>query len=220
VPELVLVSSSEVYQTPPTIPTAEDAPLSIPDPLNPRYSYAAGKIISELLAINYGRRRCERVIIVRPHNVYGPEMGWEHVIPQFILRLRELRESADDPIRFPIQGTGQETRAFVFIDDYIDGMRLAMERGTHLNLYHIGTMEERTIQSVAEEVGRYFGRRIQVVPGKPAEGGTVRRCPDIAKLAALGYRPKREFAEGLALTAKWYDEHAEEHRVAHAKDRI
>ena len=54
VPELFLASSSEVYQTPPRIPTDENVPLSIPDPMNPRYSYAGGKIISEMLAINYG----------------------------------------------------------------------------------------------------------------------------------------------------------------------
>src|SRR6476646_314528 len=38
---LLLASSSEVYQTPPKIPTAETAPLTVPDPLNPRYSYGA-----------------------------------------------------------------------------------------------------------------------------------------------------------------------------------
>ncbi|MGB8037417.1 MAG: SDR family NAD(P)-dependent oxidoreductase, partial [Pseudolabrys sp.] len=77
---LVLASSSEVYQTPPTTPTDESAPLSIPDPLNPRYSYGGGKLISELMAINFGRKYFERVLIFRPHNVYGPDMGWEHVI--------------------------------------------------------------------------------------------------------------------------------------------
>ena len=40
--ELILASSSEVYQMAPVIPTDEHAPLSIPDPLNPRYSYASG----------------------------------------------------------------------------------------------------------------------------------------------------------------------------------
>jgi UDP-glucose 4-epimerase len=53
--ELVLMSSSEVYQTPPRTPTAEDAPLTVPDVLNPRYSYGGGKIACELMAINYGR---------------------------------------------------------------------------------------------------------------------------------------------------------------------
>ena len=75
VPELMVMSSSEVYHEPaiacrPTKPS----PLSIPDCLNPRYSYAAGKIISEVMALNYGRH-FERVTIVRPHNVYGAGHG-------------------------------------------------------------------------------------------------------------------------------------------------
>src|SRR4051794_6989870 len=45
--ELCVASSSEVYQTPPAVPTREDVPLSVPDPLNPRFSYGGGKIISE-----------------------------------------------------------------------------------------------------------------------------------------------------------------------------
>ena len=52
VKEIVLASSSEVYQTPELIPTPEDASLIVPDPLNPRFSYGGGKLISELLAIN------------------------------------------------------------------------------------------------------------------------------------------------------------------------
>src|SRR3954471_14059164 len=110
---LVLASSSEVYQTPPKVPTAEDAPLSIPDPLNPRYSYGGGKLISELMAINYGRKFFERVLIFRPHNVYGPDMGWEHVIPQLALRLHKLgKRQPSGQLRFDIQGDGRETRSF------------------------------------------------------------------------------------------------------------
>ncbi len=70
---LVLASSSEVYQSPPRIPTDESVPLVIPDPLNPRLSYAAGKIISEMLVVNHGRKHFERALIFRPHNVYGPD---------------------------------------------------------------------------------------------------------------------------------------------------
>jgi nucleoside-diphosphate-sugar epimerase len=54
--EIVLASSSEVCQTAPKIPTAEDAPLVVPDVMNPRYSHGAGKLISEVMAINYGRK--------------------------------------------------------------------------------------------------------------------------------------------------------------------
>ena len=207
VKELYLASSSEVYQTPPALPTDETVPLSVPDPLNPRYSYGGGKIISELMAINYGRKYFDRVIIFRPHNVYGPDMGWEHVIPQFVVRMKEIcRENDDKQINFPVKGTGNETRSFVFIDDFIDGLMFVIEKGKHLEIYNIGTMEEITIEDVAREVGEYFGREISIIPGTPVKGGTERRCPEITKLRKLGYEPKIGFREGLKNTTQWYDE--------------
>lgn len=206
VKEFFLASSSEVYQTPSKIPTDETASLSIPDTLNPRYSYAGGKIISELMTINYGRKYFDRAIIFRPHNVYGPDMGLEHVIPQFIVRMKSIcSKNKNKKIKFPIQGTGKETRAFVFIEDFIDGLMLLLEKGKHLGIYHIGTMEEKSIEKVAVQVGRYFGREIIIAPGKLAKGSVQRRCPDIEKLKKLGYKPKTNFEEGLKITAQWYD---------------
>ena len=210
VPELILASSSEVYQTPSSIPTDETTTLTIPDPLNPRYSYGGGKIISELMAVNYGRKYFDRVIIFRPHNVYGPDMGWEHVIPQFTLRMKEIcKFNNDREIKFPIKGTGNETRAFVYIDDFIEGLMLVIEKGEHLGIYNIGTMEETTIAQLASEMGKYFGRKTIVVPGDIAEGGTLRRCPDISKIKKLGFSPKVKLKDGIEVTAKWYDENAD-----------
>ena len=210
VKELILASSSEVYQTPPKIPTDETVPLSIPDPLNPRYSYGGGKIISELLAINYGRKNFDRVIIFRPHNVYGPDMGWEHVIPQFVVRMKEIcKNTKGKKIKFPIQGTGKEIRAFIFIDDFIDGLMLVLEKGEHMNIYHIGTMDEAKIEKVAKEVGKYFGKEIEIAPGEATKGSTNRRCPDITKLKKLGFKPKIPLEQGLKITAKWYEENSE-----------
>lgn len=205
--ELILASSSEVYQTPSVVPTDENVSLSIPDPLNPRYSYGGGKILSELMAINYGRKYFDRVVIFRPHNVYGPDMGWEHVIPQFVVRMKELcRENENRELKFPIQGTGKETRAFVFIDDFIDGLMLVLEKGEHLGIYHVGSTEEISMEKVAHEVSQYFKREISIVPGDPAEGGTLRRCPDITKLKNIGYMPSILFKDGLDITVRWYDE--------------
>lgn len=217
--ELLMVSSSEVYQSPPVIPTDETVPLSIPDPLNPRYSYGAGKIISEIMALNYGRKYFERVVIVRPHNVYGPDMGGEHVVPQLVLRLKELCREPNDPVRCPIQGSGQETRSFVFIDDFTDGLMLVIERGEHLGIYNIGTREEITIAELVLLVGDYFGRRVEIVPGAVAEGGTFRRCPDVTKLMALGYHPRYSLQQGLHTVASWYDEYADrEPRLLNRKE--
>jgi dTDP-glucose 4,6-dehydratase/UDP-glucose 4-epimerase len=208
--ELVLASSSEVYQTPPFLPTAENVPLVVPDIMNPRYSYGGGKIACELMAMNYGRTGFERVMIFRPHNVYGPDMGWEHVIPQFALRARRaVMEQPKGAIRFPILGDGTQTRAFCYIDDFIDGLAIMIDKGQHLNIYHIGNPEELTIAQVASHVVGYFGREVEIVPSEAPRGETNRRCPDISKLSALGFQPKIPFAQGIQNTVAWYDTNAD-----------
>ncbi len=202
---LILASSSEVYQTPPTVPTDESAPLSVPDVLNPRYSYGGGKLISELMAINFGRKYFDRVLIFRPHNVYGPDMGFEHVVPQFALRLKKLADAqASGRLRFEIQGTGAETRSFCFIDDLVAGVMVMRDKGEHLGIYHVGTLEEVSIADVALRVARAAGREIEIVPGPLQAGGTPRRCPDISKLAKLGYKPRVPLDAGLKPTVDWY----------------
>jgi nucleoside-diphosphate-sugar epimerase len=192
--ELMVMSSSEVYQTPPHIPTDETAPLSIPDALNPRYSYAGAKMISELLALNRPAESYDRVVVVRPHNVYGPDMGWEHVIPQLAVRAYSLAAASAGVLRLPIQGTGAETRAFVFVDDAVDGLLRLMESGRHRTIYH----------------GHCMGRDVEVLPGEAPLGATRRRCPDIARMRALGYRPRISLDAGLLPTVRWYIAHLEE----------
>lgn len=207
---LFVASSSEVYQSPPKVPTDEAVPLSIPDPLNPRYSYAASKLASEMLALNYGRAGFDQVVVMRPHNVYGPDMGWEHVIPELALRARELARATTGRLSLPIEGSGDETRAFAYIDDVVDALALLEARGAHLSIYHVGTEVETRIADLAALIGRCFGREVELVPGQAKAGGTPRRCPDIGKLRALGYEPRVALAEGVAGTVRWYDEHADE----------
>lgn len=203
--DLILASSSEVYQTPPQIPTDETAPLIVPDPLNPRYSYGGGKIISELMAINYGRKFFDRVLIFRPHNVYGPDMGWEHVVPQFALRLKAAKAAhPSGPLPFAIQGSGEETRSFCFVDDLVEGVIVIRARGEHLGIYHVGTTDEISMADLARRMAQQIGRDIELQTGPRLAGSTPRRCPDISKLAGLGYKPRVPLAQGLAKTIDWY----------------
>jgi nucleoside-diphosphate-sugar epimerase len=83
-----------------------------------------------------------------------------------------------------------------------------IKRGQHLDIYNIGTMEEIEIWKIAQLIGQYFGREIEILPSQPTRGGTPRRCPDITKLSTLGYRPKRSFLDGLNVTVRWYDQNA------------
>jgi nucleoside-diphosphate-sugar epimerase len=204
---IILASSSEVYQTPPTVPTDEKVPLIVPDVLNPRYSYGGGKIISELLLINYGKKYFDRAIIFRPHNVYGPDMGWEHVIPHFAMRMKACMKDQSGVVDFPIQGTGEETRAFMFIDDFVRALLTVIEKGKHLSIYNIGTSQEISIRELVAMTARCFGRQIRMLSGELQPGSTLRRCPDVSKLSRLGFTPQVDLAVGLAKTVAWYKVH-------------
>lgn len=203
VPDLVVASSAEVYQTPPVVPTPEDVPLMLPDSLNPRYSYGGSKLVSELIAFNYGQDHFRKMQVFRPHNVYGPDMGWKHVVPQFILRALDCVEKGDP--RFAIQGTGAETRAFAYVDDVVGGIIRMYEQGGHREIYHIGNDEEVSIRDLVRMTGQAVGLAPEIVEGPAAAGGTPRRCPDISKMRAIGYAPETMLAEGLLRTARWYE---------------
>jgi nucleoside-diphosphate-sugar epimerase len=204
----VLASTSETYQEPTHVPTTEIERLIVPDVKNPRYSYGGGKIASELLALHLAARRGLEVVVFRPHNFYGPDMGFEHVVPEITERIVKLSNRlADRRIALPIQGDGSDTRSFCFVSDGARGAFLAGERGAPGEIYHVGTEREVSIKFLVEEIGRVLGVELAIQPGPAAKGGTSRRCPAIGKLAALGYRPEVDLEEGLARTVPWYRDH-------------
>lgn len=208
VPDLVFASTAEVYQTPAVIPTPETIPLMLPDSLNPRYSYGGGKIVSELIAFNYGREHYRKVQIFRPHNVFGPDMGWKHVEPQFIMRAMGCQDSGDPT--FPIQGDGTETRSFLYVDDCVDGILTMYANGGHREIYHIGSDEEMTIRELALRIGKVVGVDLDIRPGAAPKGGTRRRCPDVTKMRGLGWTPRVSLDDGLERTVAWYREHRDD----------
>ncbi|OBB75582.1 NAD-dependent dehydratase [Mycolicibacterium monacense] len=211
VPDLVVASTAEVYQTPAMVPTPEDVALTLPNSLNPRYSYGGSKIISELIAFNYAQDHFRQVQVFRPHNVYGPDMGWKHVIPEFAARaVAGVNAHLSGPLPFEIQGDGRETRAFCFVDDIVDGILIMYERGGHREIYHIGNDEEVTIRDLAERVAKHVGVDLDILTSEGVVGGTPRRCPDITKMRRLGFEPSVGLDEGLRRTVDWYRERVNE----------
>ena len=190
--ELYLASSSEVYQTPIKIPTDEEEPLKIPNIFNPRYSYGGGKIITELMGIHYGKKYFKKLIIFRPHNVYGRNMGYEHVIPQFINRFKSLKGK-----NFKIQGSGNEVRSFIYIEDFLQAFNLILEKGKHLNIYNIGTSEKTKIKDLAYKLSRILKKKINLKKVSLAKGGTKIRVPNINKIKKLGFKSGFNLEEGL-----------------------
>ena len=190
--EVYIASSSEVYQTPNKIPTDEEEMMKIPNVMNPRYSYGGGKILSELVGINYGKKYFKKLIIFRPHNVYSEDMGDDHVIPEFIKKFKQLRNR-----KFKIIGTGDEIRSFIHIDDFVNAFRLIMKKGRHLNIYNIGTNEKIKIKDLAIKLSKILKKKIKIIRTSKHVGSTNIRIPDIKKIKKLGFKQKINLDNGL-----------------------
>ncbi len=202
---IIWLSSSEVYAGTQVavdlqIPTPEDISLIISDVSNPRYSYAGSKIAGELLCMSYASTYDLDIRIVRPHNIYGPRMGYEHVIPQFIMRIL----NGDDP--FKIYGASQ-SRAFCYIDDFINSIKLLNETSIldTQRIVNIGSEEEIAILDLANRMFDLFDYHPELEMLQAPEGSVNRRCPDISLARqALGYMPRIDLNVGLKRTFDWY----------------
>ena len=196
VKEFYLASSSEVYQNPPYIPSDEKVALSIPDPKNPRYSYAAGKIISEIMTLNSDIFK--KAVIFRPHNIYGPNMGYNHVIPEVILKSIKAKKN------IKIKGKGSHTRSFCYIDDFVDAFNILLKKGKNKNIYNIGTQHEIKIKDLVNKIIKISQKKLTITNSNEREGDVLRRCPDIKKIRKLGFKPKHNLLKGLNKTFEWY----------------
>ena len=202
--ELIIASTSETYQSADKIPTPENIPLVVPDVLNPRFSYGGGKIATELLAVNYALQKDIKVKIFRPHNVYGPDMGNEHVIPQLVRRVLNEVRTGKSNILLKIQGTGNESRSFCYIDDFISGLNVVMSDKANLGIYNIGVNDEISILNLVKSIGKILNVNITIQQTELQKGSPLRRCPDITKISELGFTKKWDLLGGLEKTINWY----------------
>lgn len=210
VKKFIFASTSEVYNTPSVVPTPEEEVPKIPDVFNARFSYAGGKLAGELIVANYFRDTKVEFTIFRPHNVIGPQMGFEHVLPNFVEKIFKAHKANPKlkSLDIEIQGSGTETRSFIFVKDAVDAI-LTCTQAPGSGLYHIGNEDEHTIVELLKSVGGSLGFDIRAIPGEMTKGSPIRRCPNTSKLRSLGYSSKFDFKASVEATARWYWEHYE-----------
>lgn len=191
-------------------PVSEDAPFVVHKPQSPRASYAVSKLTCELLVAHYARRHGFRARIGRYYNVYGPRMGYDHVIP-------ELMQRAHDHVDpFPVWAP-DHSRAFCYIDDAVAAtLELMRIDEPEPLLVNIGNdTEEILIDSLARRILEIADHHPTIEARPAPDGSPRRRCPDLRKLKQLtDLAPRVSLDEGLARTWDWYS--ADLDRVAAA----
>jgi UDP-glucose 4-epimerase len=130
------------------VPTDEDVLVAIDDVRNPRSTYAASKILGECAVMAHHQVHGLHAAVVRYHNVYGPRMGYEHVIPELSVRLLQGNDPCD------VYGWDQ-TRAFCYVDDAVEGTMAVMAADQAAGeIFHIGTDLETPIAELAGALWR------------------------------------------------------------------
>jgi nucleoside-diphosphate-sugar epimerase len=187
----VLCSSAAVYGNPRQLPVAESAERS---PISP---YGYHKVVKELLLEEYVALHGARGSTARIFSTFGP--GLRHLAVWDIAR-RMLGED------FKLQGTGEETRDYLYIEDVAAALLQivvsAQHRGEAIN---VASGTETEIRQLASLIGRALGlARIDLAGNSMATvGKPVRWRADIARLRALGFSPSFSLDEGLSVTVQW-----------------
>ena len=203
--KLIFASTSEVYNEPKFLPTTEAEEIKIPDILNPRFSYAGGKIFGELVFINKFRNKNKGFLkIFRPHNIFGPNMGYEHVIPNLTEKIKKNLIQNNEEVTINIQGSGNEVRSFCYIDDAINQIDLIIKDNSDQILYNVGNENTYSIIELLKLYEEIFNKKINFLTSENKINSPTKRYPDISKLKKLGFKSSSNFFEDLKDTVNWY----------------
>ncbi len=197
---VLIVSSSEIYGDPLVHPQPEDYRGNV-DPIGPHCAYNEAKRFAEAAAATYHREKGLDVGIVRPFNIYGPNMWPEdgRVVASFCaaaLRGKILN----------LHNGGTQTRSLLYIDDAVDGL-LRMLSSDEFGPINLGSDDEITIRELAELIVRLAGSGdLNVAPGRDQDV-TVRRADTSRARAVLGWEASTPLRQGLDSTLEWMRRH-------------
>lgn len=172
-------------------------------PANPDSDYGWEKLFSERLFMAWGRNYQLNCVIGRFHNIYGPEgtyYGGKEKAPAAVCRkVAKATEFVEN------WGDGEQTRSFLYIDDCIDAMRLAMDWDVNEPI-NIGSEEAIKIKDLYQLVIDISGKDLYVKNIPMPEGcmGVAGRNSNNEMIERItGWKPKYSLKEGLEITYKW-----------------
>ena len=172
-------------------------------PASPESSYGWSKLMGEYECQLAQKEKLIDIGILRFHNVYGPccEMSPEksQVIPALI---RKALNFPNEP--FIVWGSGNQRRAFVFVEDVVDALVSVVERGMNQGVIQIGPDRSESIADVAAAIVAMSNKDIAIEFDISKPEGDTDRAADWSKAKRiLGWSPKTDIRTGLACTMRW-----------------
>jgi len=192
-PKFVVASTSSIYGSNPPYPTPETASSS--EPLQP---YSASKKGAEAMCHAYHHLYGIDVSVVRYFTVYGPAGRPDLALFRFVQWITEGR-----PVR--VNGDGEQSRGFTYIDDIARGTILAL-KPLNYEVINLGGHEVITINQLIKVIEEVVGKKavVQYGPANPADMFT--NWADVSKAGALlGWEPQYGMRAGIEKLVEWYN---------------
>ena len=204
VKKFLFISSNSVY--PATEHPVKENEIMQGDLFEKYFCVGWMKRFSEILCQMYAEKikNPMKAIVVRPANIYGPyeDFEWEtsHVVPALIRKVVERHS----PIE--VWGDGNDIKDLIYIDDFIEGILLVMERIEKFEPINIATGRPISVKQVLQailEADNYKEAKITFNTSKPTM--IPKRLIDPSKAReVLGFEAKTSFPEGIKKTINWY----------------
>jgi nucleoside-diphosphate-sugar epimerase len=196
---IIFASTSEIYGDPLVSPQGESYWGNV-NPIGPRSIYDEAKRLGETLCSQYHREGVD-VGIVRIFNTYGPLMDPfdGRVVSTFI-------RQALSGEKYSIQGTGEQTRSFCFVEDLVRGIELFSNLEI-MGPINLGNPNEMKVLDLAKFISETLNTKTQYEFLPELEDDPQRRRPDIsAAKSLLNWEPIIGLTEGINATARWMSE--------------
>ncbi|MEQ9402615.1 MAG: SDR family oxidoreductase [Cyclobacteriaceae bacterium] len=197
---VVYAASSSTYGDSPELPKKEE---KIGKPLSP---YAVTKLVNELYADVFQRVYGLNSIGLRYFNVFGPKQdpngAYAAVIPLFINGILANK-------RPKINGDGNHSRDFTFVDNAVQANILALETNleNYNTIYNVACGQRTTLNELVSYINEIDGSTLEPIHNDEREGDIKHSLADISRAKEyLKYNPKYSIKQGLKLTIDWYKE--------------
>jgi dTDP-glucose 4,6-dehydratase len=188
------ISTDEVYGS-----LGEGSRFTEQSRLNPSSPYSASKAAADLLVLAAHKTFGQDVVVTRCSNNYGPYQFPEKLIPLMI-----LQALADQAL--PVYGDGLNVRDWIHVEDHCAAVFDVLMQGRAGEIYNVGADSERKNLDLVRSILSHLGKSedlIQFVRDRP--GHDRRYAIDSTKLRTeIGWKPLRDFEQGLAETIEWY----------------
>jgi len=193
--------------------TLEDAPIS----LEMDSPYSISKIVGEFYSVYYHKQHNLPTVRARFQNVYGPGeiLGagewrgtpatvWRNVIPIFVYKALK-KES------LPIEGTGEATRDFIYVDDIVKGLQLSAVYGKPGDVYNLASGKETSILNLAKTINELSNNPSGVIfnPARQWDHSGRRFGSTEKSRKELAFTAEVELHDGLKNTIEWTQKHIE-----------